>query len=791
MDNTTSTVGRLKCVHPDLRFDGGVTLEGHVKSTLTKISDAVNSRYFVSRLLGNGSSVDFEHNFKCAFTELRINLFLIDGSDELTRITSTSTPPLSQFGIIAKIGALTTSITVTNNSGSSRDIALVIIQGKGAEYLSDLYDCDTTGKEDGQALVYSLSAGKFLPGASGDASFKFQSINSAGTALVVKKGYIRLSDGRVLYLASDLTIDVSTTIVANGYWYAYLDVNTLSASSIVSGRKLIAITSSNFAYSETAPEDNNLTRYIPMGQITRLAGVFTLATTEAFRAYDFPLGADKSLEYTLSLKTISTVGTAGQIAAGHVLVQNSFPSAAYAATSFYNMDSVNDENGSLAHNFTNNNATVFTGTGILGDANNALSLVAASSQYLSSSDAHFNPGDTDFSSGLWAYSTAWNGTSNQYLFANWESNQLSFAVVKSTVAYELNFFAQDAGSIVYIGKANVPQVPSGWNHIALTYIASTNTLNLYINSKLSTSLVMAAGLKPSGTSSFRIGSVQLQAYFNGLIDEFFFCNGTAFSDNDIAKIYASKLTHSRTLSPVSQKWLMTGVSAGGQARELLDNIVDMDVDDLYFDLSDEISTTQAELKLYNISQTGLSKSAKPRTLEMTVDALDALLPISHGLGVVPEISFKIKNINNDYEPTDASAFVLTATQIKLADGTLVSLHGTGTICILTYATSNVAQFVPNRFWNVYKASTSQAVLSNDKIYADSTSASFTLTLPSTPSIGDIMELVDYKSKFALNKITLARNGQNIAGLAFDFDCNVAGKIYTIQYVDASWGWSIL
>jgi hypothetical protein len=790
MGNTTSTVGRLQCVHPDLGFDGGVTLEGHVKSTLTKISDAVNSRYFVSRLLANGASVDFTHNFKCAFSELRINLFLIDGSDELTRITSATTPPLSQFSIVAKIGLLTTAITVTNNSGSSRDIALVIIQGKGAEYLSDLYDCDTTGKEDGQALVYSLSAGKFLPGASGDASFKFQSINSSGTALVVKKGYIRLSDGRVLYLAADLTIDVSTTIVANGYWYSYLDVNTLSVSSIVSGRKLIAITSSNFAYSETAPEDNNLTRYIPMGQITRLAGVFTLATTEAFRAYDFPLGADKSLEYTLPLQTISTVGTAGQIAAGHVLAQNSFPSAAYASTSFYNMDSVNDENTGLAHNLTNVNSATFNNNGILGDSNNAL-LLNGTTQYLSSTDIHFDPGDTDFTCGGWFNPTSWS-TGVHVLCCSWAASAYSY------------YFVLDAGSIKIYASTTGSDNPllltydassfAGWHHVSIKYVASSNTFYLYVDGKSVSSGSLSTNLIASGaTRKFNIGTYNNGSgyFYAGLIDEFFFCNGTAYTDNDIAKIYASKLTHSRTLSPVSQKWLMTGVSAGGQARELSDNIIDMDVDDLYFDLSDEISTTQAELKLYNVSQTGLSKSAKPRTLEMTVDALDALLPITHGLGCVPEISFKIKNINNDYEPQDCSAFVLTATQIKIADGTLVSLYGTGVICILTYATANVAQFIPNRFWNNVVASSAVGLSVNDRLYANAATA-FIATLPANPNIGDECQVLDSKGTFSITKyVTLNPGASPLRGGANTFDCTQPNQLYRIVYVDATYGWDIL
>ena len=45
---------------------------------------------------------------------------------ELTRITSSTTPRLSQVTIVSKVGDTKRQTTVTNNSGSTIDIALII-----------------------------------------------------------------------------------------------------------------------------------------------------------------------------------------------------------------------------------------------------------------------------------------------------------------------------------------------------------------------------------------------------------------------------------------------------------------------------------------------------------------------------------------------------------------------------------------------------------------------------------------------------------------------------------------
>jgi hypothetical protein len=127
MPNTTTEVGRIKLLHPDLGYDGGSPLHALVRNAWTKLGDSIDSRFFTADALGDGSSVDLEHNFKTDFTELRINLYERDTvTGELTKIVSEGAPDFDDFTIVATPGSLTTQVRVTNNTGSAQDIAVVI-----------------------------------------------------------------------------------------------------------------------------------------------------------------------------------------------------------------------------------------------------------------------------------------------------------------------------------------------------------------------------------------------------------------------------------------------------------------------------------------------------------------------------------------------------------------------------------------------------------------------------------------------------------------------------------------
>ena len=72
-----------------------------------------------------------------------------------------------------------------------------------------------------------------------------------------------------------------------------------------------------------------------------------------------------------------------------------------------------------------------------------------------------------------------------------------------------------------------------------------------------------------------------------------------------------------------------------------------------------------------------------------------------------------------------------------------------------------------------------------------TSADLTVTLPSSPSVGDIVAIKDYANNFDTNNLTINRNGSNISGSASNFVLSVEGQAITLVYGDATKGWQVV
>ena len=73
-------------------------------------------------------------------------------------------------------------------------------------------------------------------------------------------------------------------------------------------------------------------------------------------------------------------------------------------------------------------------------------------------------------------------------------------------------------------------------------------------------------------------------------------------------------------------------------------------------------------------------------------------------------------------------------------------------------------------------------------FINTTSGSFTATLPGSPSAGNIVAFKDYGNSFGTNKLTIGRNGSNIGGLAEDLELNTSQQALTLVYVDGTKGW---
>ena len=84
----------------------------------------------------------------------------------------------------------------------------------------------------------------------------------------------------------------------------------------------------------------------------------------------------------------------------------------------------------------------------------------------------------------------------------------------------------------------------------------------------------------------------------------------------------------------------------------------------------------------------------------------------------------------------------------------------------------------------------ETVEANKGYWIDTTSTTCTITLPSSPSKGDQIILVDYARTWGTNKITIDSNGSNYQGDpdTFTVEYSTNGEVLNIIYSDATKGW---
>ena len=92
-------------------------------------------------------------------------------------------------------------------------------------------------------------------------------------------------------------------------------------------------------------------------------------------------------------------------------------------------------------------------------------------------------------------------------------------------------------------------------------------------------------------------------------------------------------------------------------------------------------------------------------------------------------------------------------------------------------------------WNTTKITADPAnAVSGTGYFCDTSGGAFTVTLPTSPSAGDIVALADYTRTFQTNNLTIGRNSKPIGGVAEDAKLAVEGQSATFVYVDATEGW---
>jgi hypothetical protein len=79
-------------------------------------------------------------------------------------------------------------------------------------------------------------------------------------------------------------------------------------------------------------------------------------------------------------------------------------------------------------------------------------------------------------------------------------------------------------------------------------------------------------------------------------------------------------------------------------------------------------------------------------------------------------------------------------------------------------------------------------VSGNGYFVNTTSGVVTVTLPATPSAGDIISIADYASTFQTNNLTICRNSSKINGVCAIASLSTQGQSITLVYVDGTRGW---
>ena len=111
------------------------------------------------------------------------------------------------------------------------------------------------------------------------------------------------------------------------------------------------------------------------------------------------------------------------------------------------------------------------------------------------------------------------------------------------------------------------------------------------------------------------------------------------------------------------------------------------------------------------------------------------------------------------------------TRILFADGTSMNTAASGT--------GGGASIV----WT--KKTANYTAVNGDRIIADTTAGSFIITLPSSPSTGDVIVIADGNS-WSANTLNVARNGATIEGFSEDLQLDIAGIRVDLVYDGATW-----
>ena len=113
----------------------------------------------------------------------------------------------------------------------------------------------------------------------------------------------------------------------------------------------------------------------------------------------------------------------------------------------------------------------------------------------------------------------------------------------------------------------------------------------------------------------------------------------------------------------------------------------------------------------------------------------------------------------------------------------------GTFADARLSASSITQHASSHIdWQSSIKTSDFTAVAGQGYFVNTTSGSITVTLPASPSLGDLVAIADYAGTFDTNKCTLNRNGSKIESAAENSQIEKERQVTVLTYSDATQGW---